>query len=74
MTEESVLIPFLIPRTKSGLPKLAVTFAVAADLCSCSVDTIERIPLSELPVIPGRPRRVLLVDLVRYLERQRSAA
>jgi hypothetical protein len=70
----SVILPHLIPRTKSGLPKLAVTRAEAADLCSVSVDTIERIPASELPVIHGRPVRVLLVDLVRYLERQRDAA
>lgn len=74
LTRDSVILPHLIPRTKSGLPKLAVTIAVAADLASCSVDTIERTTSDELPKIPGRPRRVMLVDLVRYLEHLRDAA
>lgn len=74
MSEPSPLLSLLIPRTASGLPKLAVTRAETADLCSVSVDTIERIPRSELAPIPGRPVRYLLVDVVRYLERQREAA
>lgn len=70
----SVILPHLIPRTKSGLPKLAVTRSEAADLCSCSPDSMERIPPSELPVIPGKPVRYMLADVVLYLERRRRVA
>lgn len=67
----SVILPHLIPRTKSGLPKLAITRAECADLCSCGPDTIKRIPASELPIIPGQPARYMLADVVLYLERKR---
>lgn len=70
----SALLPHLIPRTKNGLPKIAVTRVEAAELCGCSTDLIKRIPASQLPVIDGHPSRYMLADLVLYLERKRRTA
>lgn len=72
--DASAILPHLIPRTKNGLPKIAVTRAEAADLCGCSPDLIKRIPASQLPIIDGQPARYMLADLVLYLERKRRTA
>ena len=72
--DASAILPHLIPRTKSGLPKLAVTRSEAAELSGCSPETMRRIPVSELPVIDGQPARYYVADLVLYLERKRRTA